>query len=132
MASLPGGGYSDPSDWWLVEGLAEYAGADGKPVDRYEGLAEVRDVVRGGWNGRLGSLVPADDAADGRVGGSYGIGYLAVRHLVDRYGEQRVLDFFRAVVHERRSLRDAADDVFGESWSTLHDDCVAYVRAVAG
>ncbi|MFR9776490.1 hypothetical protein ACL02O_10595 [Micromonospora sp. MS34] len=131
-ASLPDRGYSDRSSWWLVEGLAEYAGADGQPVDRYEGLAEVRRLVRGGWNGRLDSLAPADDAADDRVGGAYGVGYLAVRHLVDRYGEQRVLDFFRAVVHERRSLDAAADEAFGERWSTLHDDCVAYVRAVAG
>ncbi|MCW3843135.1 hypothetical protein ONA70_23830 [Micromonospora yasonensis] len=131
-ASLPDRGYSDRSSWWLVEGLAEYAGVDGQPVDRYEGLAEVRRLVRGGWNGRLDSLAPADDAADDRVGGAYGVGYLAVRHLVDRYGEQRVLDFFRAVVHERRSVDAAADEVFGEPWSALHDDCVAYVRAVVG
>ncbi|MFE9653946.1 hypothetical protein [Micromonospora sp. NPDC006431] len=131
-ASLPDHGYSDRSSWWLVEGLAEYAGADGQPVGRYEGLAEVRTLVHGGWNGRLDSLAPADDAGDDRVGGSYGVGYLAVRHLVDRYGEQRVLDFFRTVVHEHRSLDDAADQMFGERWSALHDDCVAYVRAVAG
>ncbi|MGW5673230.1 LuxR C-terminal-related transcriptional regulator, partial [Micromonospora sp. NPDC003776] len=131
-ASLPDRGYSDRSSWWLVEGLAEYAGADGQPVDRYEGLAEVRRLIRGGWNGRLDSLAPADDAADDRVGAAYGVGYLAVRHLVDRYGEQRVLDFFRAVVDERKSMDAAADEVFGERWSALHDDCVGYVRAVAG
>ncbi|MGW4157031.1 hypothetical protein ACWEDF_28155 [Micromonospora chersina] len=131
-ASLPDGGYADRSSWWLVEGLAEYAGADGQPVDRYEGLAEARKLVRGGWNGRLDALAPADDASDDRVGGAYGIGYLAVHHLVDRFGEQRVLDFFRAVVHERLSMAEAADEVFGEPWSGLHDDCVAYLRAVAG
>ncbi|MET8835681.1 hypothetical protein ABZV78_17430 [Micromonospora sp. NPDC004540] len=131
-ASLPDRGYADRSSWWLVEGLAEYAGSDGQPVARYEGLAEVRRLVRGGWNGRLDALAPADDAADDRVGGAYGIGYLAVRHLVDRFGEQRVLDFFRVVVHERRSMAEAADEVFGEPWSGLHDDCVAYLRAVAG
>ncbi|WP_319460362.1 hypothetical protein [Micromonospora sp. RTP1Z1] len=131
-ASLPDQGYSDRATWWLVEGLAEYAGADGQPVGRYEGLSEVRKLVRGGWTGRLDGLAPADDATDDRVGGSYGIGYLAVRHLVDRYGEQRVLDFFRAVIHDRRSVDEASDQVFGEQWSTLHDDCVAYVRAVAG
>ncbi|MGC1212517.1 MAG: hypothetical protein WA890_14750, partial [Micromonospora sp.] len=131
-ASLPDGGYSNKAAWWLVEGLAEYAGADGQPVNHYEGLAEVRKLVRGGWNGRLDDLAPADDAADDRVGGSYGVGYLAFRHLVDRYGEQRVLDFFKAVVHDDRSLDEASDQAFGEQWSTLHDDCVGYVRAVAG
>ncbi|RQX00964.1 hypothetical protein [Micromonospora globispora] len=130
-ASLPDGGYANKGAWWLVEGLAEYAGADGQPVSHYEGLAEVRKLVRGGWNGRLDDLAPADDAADDRVGGSYGVGYLAVRHLVDRYGEQRVLDFFKAVVHDDRSFDEASDQAFGEQWSTLHDDCVGYVRAVA-
>ncbi|KAB1915370.1 hypothetical protein [Micromonospora sp. AMSO31t] len=131
-ASLPDRGYADRSSWWLVEGLAEYAGADGQPVDRYEGLAEVRKLVRGGWNGRLDALAPADNAADDRVGGAYGTGYLAVRHLVDRYGEQRVLAFFRAVVHDQRSVAEAADEVFGDPWPGLHDDCVAYVRAAVG
>ncbi|MFG1677147.1 hypothetical protein [Micromonospora sp. NPDC049282] len=131
-ASLPDQGYADHADWWLVEGLAEYAGTDGQPVDRYEGLAEVRKLVRGDWAGRLDTVAPADDATDDRVGGAYGVGYLAVRHLVDRYGEQRVLDFFRAVVHQRRSPAEAADEVFGDPWSMLHDDCVAYVRSAVG
>ncbi|MCI4062914.1 hypothetical protein MRQ36_10150 [Micromonospora sp. R77] len=131
-ASLPDRGYSGRANWWLVEGLAEYAGADGQPVRRYEGLAEVRKLVGSGWNGRLDGLAPPDNAADDRVGGSYGIGYLAVRHLVDRYGEQRLLDFFRAVIHDRDPVEQASERVFGEQWSTLHDDCVAYVRGVVG
>ncbi|MGC4896563.1 hypothetical protein [Micromonospora sp. DT31] len=131
-AALPDRGYADRASWWLVEGLAEYAGADGQPVDRYEGVTEVRDLLRGGWSGRLDAVAPADDASGGRVGGAYGVGYLAVRHLVDRYGEQRMLDFYRAVVHDRRSPEQAADEVFGDPWSVLHDDCVAYVRAAVG
>ncbi|MFG1714138.1 hypothetical protein [Micromonospora sp. NPDC049203] len=131
-ASLPDRGYADRADWWLVEGLAEYAGADGQPVHRYDGLAEVRKLLRGGWSGRLDAVAPADDAGDDRVGGAYGVSYLAVRHLVDRYGEQRMLDFYRAVVHQGRSPAQAADEVFGDPWSMLHDDCVAYVRGVVG
>ncbi|MFC0503670.1 hypothetical protein [Micromonospora costi] len=128
-ASLPDQGYPGKATWWLVEGLAEYAGAAGRSVDRYEGLAEVRRLVQGGWNGRLEGIAPADDAPADRVGGSYGVGYLAVRHLVDRFGEQRLLDFFAAVVHERAPVARAAEQVFGESWTALHDECVAYVRA---
>ncbi|KAB1942320.1 hypothetical protein F8271_12845 [Micromonospora sp. ALFpr18c] len=130
-ASLPERGYPGKLTWWLVEGLAEFAGAGGRPVERYEGLAEVRKLVRGGWDGQLDGVTPADDASAERVGGSYGIGYLAVRHLVDRYGSQRVLAFFKTVVHERRTLDVAARQAFGEQWSTLHDECVAYVRATA-
>lgn len=131
-ASLPERGYPGKDTWWLVEGLAEFAGAGDQAVDRYEGIAEVRKLVRGGWDGKLEGINPADDASAERVGGSYGIGYLAVRHLVDRYGPLRLLTFFKTVVHDRRTLDVAAEKAFGEQWSTLHDECVAYVRAAAG
>ncbi|MCX5067827.1 hypothetical protein OOJ91_18470 [Micromonospora lupini] len=130
-ASLPDRGYPGKTTWWLVEGLAEFAGSGGQPVDRYEGLAEVRKLVRGGWDGRLEGVTPADDAPAERVGGSYGVGYLAVRHLVDRFGPERLLTFFKAVVHERKTPDAAAEQAFGEQWSMLHDECVAYVRATA-
>lgn len=131
-ASLPERGYPGTATWWLVEGLAEFAGVDGQPVDRYEGLDEVRRLAAGGWTGRLDDLSPADDAPADRVAGSYGISYLAVRHLVDRFGQERLLAFFRAVVHERRAVAEAAEEVFGEPWPALHDACVAYVRGLSG
>ncbi|WDZ85491.1 hypothetical protein [Micromonospora cathayae] len=131
-ASLPAGGWSGESAWWLVEGIAELAGSADRPVVGYSGLDEVRRLVAGGWDGGLEGLAPAADAPAGRVTASYGIGYLAVRHLLDRYGEQRLLAFFRAVVHDRRPVADAAREVFGEPWPTLRDDCVAYVRTAAG
>ncbi|MCF0092485.1 hypothetical protein B0E54_01308 [Micromonospora sp. MH99] len=130
-ASLPERGYPGKTTWWLVEGLAEFAGSGGQPVDRYEGLAEVRKLVRAGWDGRLEGVTPADDAPAERVGGSYGVGYLAVRHLVDRFGPERLLAFFKAMVHERKTADVAAEQAFGEQWSTLHDECVAYVRATS-
>ncbi|MEH1167162.1 hypothetical protein V6V47_17440 [Micromonospora sp. CPCC 205539] len=128
-ASLPERGYPGKATWWLVEGLAEFAGAGGQPIDRYEGLAEVRKLVQSSWDGRLEGITPADDAPAERVGGSYGVGYLAVRHLVDRYGPERLLTFFKAVLHERKTLDVAAEQAFGERWSVLHDECVASVRA---
>ncbi|MEV4491435.1 hypothetical protein AB0K04_15115 [Micromonospora coxensis] len=131
-ASLPDRGHPGRPTWWLVEGLAEYAGADGAPVSRYDGLDEVRRLVTGDWDGRLEALAPADAAPADRVGGSYGVGYLAVRHLVDRYGEQQMLAFFRSVVHDRRPVEEASERVLGERWSTLHDWCVGYVRSAAG
>jgi hypothetical protein len=131
-ASLPAGGWSGEDLWWLVEGVAELAGSGDRPVVGYAGLAEVRRAVADGWDGRLEALAPAADAPADRVAASYGIGYLAVRHLLDRYGEQRLLTFFRLAVHDRRPVADAAREVFGEPWSTLRDDCVGYVRSAAG
>ncbi|MEH1102576.1 hypothetical protein [Micromonospora sp. CPCC 205561] len=129
-ASLPERGYPGKGTWWLVEGLAEYAGADGEPVDRYAGLADVRRLLGGGWDGRLDSLSLSDDAPADRVSGSYGISYLAVRHLIDRFGPERLLAFFAAVVHERLPVERAAERVLGEAWSALHEECVGHVRAV--
>ncbi|WP_433387975.1 hypothetical protein [Micromonospora sp. KLBMP9576] len=131
-ASLPERGYPGGDAWWLVEGLAEYAGADGEPIDRYAGLAEVRALLGGGWDGRLDSLSPPGDAPAERVSGSYGISYLVVRHLADRFGPQRLLAFFAAVVHERTPVDRAAEQVLGEPWPTLHDECVEHVRALVG
>ncbi|MEV4760725.1 hypothetical protein AB0J86_37260 [Micromonospora sp. NPDC049559] len=130
-ASLPARGYPRTGIWWLVEGIAELAASGAGPVAEYEGLAAVRRLLDEGWNGRLDGVEVAPDAADWQVSGSYGIGYLSVRHLVDRFGEQRVLAFFRTVVHERRPIADASRLILGQEWSVLHDECVSYLRAVA-
>jgi len=131
-ASLPDRGYPGDRTWWLVEGVAEFAGAGGLPADRYEGLDDVRQLLGGDWNRRLDQVAPAEGASAVRVGGSYGVSYLAVRRLVERFGEERMLAFFRAVVHERKPPEEASRDAFGEEWGVLHDDCVAYLRALAG
>ncbi|MEV1287100.1 hypothetical protein [Micromonospora sp. NPDC049679] len=132
-ASLPGRGYRDGATWWLVEGVAELAGAGGRPVSRYDGLTELRGLLRTSrWNGRLNTAEPSAAADAGEVAARYGVGYLAVRHLVDRFGERQVLAFFKAVVHGGRTLDEVARQVFGEEWPALHDDCVTYVRAAAG
>ena len=131
-ASLPARGYASGATWWLIEGIAEYAGAGGRQVGQYEGLADVRRLLgAGGWNGKLETVEPVASAEDWQVSGSYGIGYLAVRYLVDRFGEERLLAFFKAIVHEGRSVPDAARESFGAQWSALHDECVTYLRTVA-
>ncbi|MEV6691788.1 hypothetical protein AB0M35_10025 [Micromonospora sp. NPDC051196] len=128
-ASLPEKDYTDESTWWLTEGLAEHAGADGQPVGRYDGLSETRRFVRGDWNGKLESVMPDHDTAEGRVAGSYGIAYLAVRYLVDRFGEERVLAFVKAVVHDLRIPAQTSEEFFDEKWATLHKAAVAYIRS---
>lgn len=130
-ASLPGSGYRTGENWWLVEGIADLAAAGGRPVSRYESLGDVRRLVTSGWNGPLSAAEPAERATDWQVSAAYGVGYLAVRHLVDRFGEQAMLAFFKAVVHERKSPDEASTEVFGEPWPALHDDCVSYVRSAA-
>ncbi|WP_155214489.1 hypothetical protein [Micromonospora sp. CP22] len=127
-ASLPDKSYWDDSAWWLIEGLAEHAGADGQPVSRYDGLAPTRRLVTGDWDGKLDGLLPDDDTPDRKVTGSYGIAYLAFRHLVDRFGEEQAFAFFKAVVYDLRRPEQTTEEIFGESWSSLRKECVAYIR----
>ncbi|ROO51366.1 hypothetical protein EDC02_6241 [Micromonospora sp. Llam0] len=132
-ASLPDGGNRERAAWWLIEGLAEHAAAGGRPVVRYEGLDDVRRLVlEQDWQGPLSSVEPTADAEDWQVGAGYGVGYLAVRHLVDRFGEERTLAFFRAVVHDGVGLDEAARTQFGEAWEGLQEACVDYVRRAVG
>lgn len=130
-STLPGKGYRSAATWWLVEGLADQAASGGRPVSRYDGLEDVRRLVAGGWKGPLDGTEPAANTPDWEVSARYGVGYLAVRHLVDRFGEPPVLAFFKAVVHDRMSLAEASRQTFDEDWPALHDDCVSYIRSAA-
>jgi hypothetical protein len=132
VASLPPGGYQDARNWWLVEGLADVAASDGRSVDAYPSLPDVRRLMAtGGWNGRLDVPEPGGDTPDWQVSARYGIAYLAVRHLSDRFGQRDTLEFFERVVHDRRSPEAVSPEVLGQEWAAIRDDCVAYVRATA-
>ncbi|RIV37275.1 hypothetical protein D2L64_16560 [Micromonospora radicis] len=126
-ATLPDGYWEDPA-WWLVDGLAEHAAADSQPVADYPALAETRRLVRGDWNGKLDDLYPTDEMSGDEVNGRYGIAYLAVRHFADRFGEEKLLAFFKAVVHDRRPANQTAEEILGEPWSDLQAECAAQIR----
>jgi hypothetical protein len=131
-STMPSTGFP-ASAWWLVEGIAELAASGGASPQSYDGLAEVRKLVKErSWTGPLEDLKIADGAADWEVAGAYGIGYLAVRQLAERFGEPDVLAFMKALTHDRKPIDEASRQVFGESWSVLNDQCVAAVRAAAG
>ncbi|MEV2239090.1 hypothetical protein [Micromonospora sp. NPDC049891] len=121
--------YSDESSWWLVEGLAELAAVDGQPVARYAGLSDTRRLVKGDWDGKLDTLAPDEDTSDKAVTGSYGIAYLAARYFLERFGEERLLAFAKVVLHDRRIPRQTSEEIFDETWASLHKECVAYIRA---
>jgi hypothetical protein len=131
-ASMPGDPEHDDDVWWLIEGLAELAANGGTPVARYEGLPEVANAVRRtGWNGPLSAVHVARDASQAEVSAAYGVGFLAVRHLAERFGERDLLAFYAAVVVDREPVDKASRRAFGTPWSALHDECVAAVRAAA-
>ncbi len=115
--------------WWLVEGIAEYVRVTGgsRPFD---GLGDVRKFIHSGrWSGEVALDGPPSTASAGDVNGRYGVAYLAVKRLADRYGEARMLAFFGAVVRDGVALDKAARTVFGAPWGTVSADCTAAVVA---
>ncbi|WP_341717778.1 hypothetical protein QQG74_28770 [Micromonospora sp. FIMYZ51] len=131
-ASLPENDYWDDSAWWLIEGLAEHAGADGASFARNDWLIPIRKLVKGDWNGKLDKLLPAGDASAEEATGSYGVAYLAIRYLLDRFGAEKVLAFVKAVVHDLRVPRQVSEEIFGKPWTKVQADCAKYIRRAVG
>jgi hypothetical protein len=86
---------------WLAEGLADYIGYREAEVALPVAAREVRADVRAG---RLPAALPADSDFHGsnvELAQAYEQAWLAVLLLVETYGEQAVLRFYRAVGAER-------------------------------
>lgn len=129
-SSLAGkGDGADGRAWWLVEGLADYAAMLGSKVSEYDGLVPTRSFVRNGWNGDPAVSRPSANASDGDAGGRYGVAFLAVRGIAQKYGQERMLDFFGRVVHDAETLDTAARASFGASWSSVRSAAASFIRA---
>ncbi len=82
---------------WLAEGFADYVGYKGLKVPLDVAARDLRKDVRAG---RLPTALPADDAFSGgsaSLAQAYEQSWLAVRLLVERFGEGDVVRFYRAV-----------------------------------
>jgi hypothetical protein len=115
--------------WWLTEGVAEYVRVVGGGT-AFDGIADVRRFVRSGrWSGDVALGRPADTASLRDVTGRYGIAYLAVRRLADRFGEEKMLLFFDSAERQGNALDVASKLAFGTEWSAVAADCAQYVRS---
>jgi hypothetical protein len=131
VVTLAGVDRTYPHSWWLVEGIAEYVRVAGGPRP-FDGFGDVRKLVHNGlWAGDVALDGPPPTATAGDVNGRYGVAYLAVKRLADRYGEAKMLAFFGAVVRDGEPLDKAARSVFGAPWGTVSADCAAAVSATA-
>jgi len=131
VVTLAGVDRTYPHSWWLVEGIAEYVRVTGG-LRAFDGLGDVRKLVHNGlWAGDVALDGPPATATASDVNGRYGVAYLAVKRLADRYGEAKLLAFFGAVVRDGEALDKAARSVFGVPWGTVSADCAAAVSATA-
>jgi hypothetical protein len=130
VTSLAGAEYDSGRQWWMVEGIADYAEFLHQPVSSYDGIEAVRDMVRDGWNGRVDVTPPTASATVTDAASRYGVGFLAIRHLAEKHGQAKMLTFFGEVMHKGHTLDAAARTAFGSSWTSVNADCAAYVRSV--
>ena len=82
---------------WLSEGFAGYVGFSGLRLDPRSVAADLLTKVRAG-TGPTG--LPSDDAFDPShnvIEPSYNAAWLAVSRISDRYGQSRLVAFYRAV-----------------------------------
>ena len=88
------------------------------------------DTEREILNGDPAVAAPGERASIGEAAARYGIAFLTVRRIADKYGMAKMLDFFGRVVHDAEYLNNAARSALGVPWQTVKADCVRYIRSV--
>jgi hypothetical protein len=86
-----------PAPLWLSEGMADYVGYLGLGLPRSRVAAPWLAEVRAGTSPRR---LPSDadfDPARTRIAPAYAAAWLACSRLADRYGQARLIAFYRAV-----------------------------------
>lgn len=131
-SSLAGPFKDGDTMWWLHEGLAEYALMDGARVRDYLRMPAIRQFVADGWNGDVEFRDPPKGTRGWLVSARYGMSALAVRHMADRFGEARLVEFFHRVVHDGVTVPVAARETLGVEWAALERDCADFIRDSVG
>jgi hypothetical protein len=116
------------SAWWLIEGIADYATMIGKAVNTYDALPPTKAFVRGKWDGDPAVDAPSVNAPLEEASARYGVAFLAVRRISDKYSQDKMLDFWGRVVHDNQDLNAASTAALGTPWATVKADCAKFVR----
>ncbi len=122
---------------WLAEGLADYIGYKDVKVPLEVAARDLRKDVRAG---RLPVLLPDDEFFGGgssSLAQAYEQSWLAVRLLAERYGEDDLLRFYRAVGANRQGSRSTVlaaelQDAFGVDTVTFIADWRAALQRQLG
>lgn len=129
-ASMAGGSGNGYYQWWLVEGLAEVAAMEGYPPAAYAGLDLVARL-QPDLEGDVEVRPPDDNTESWVVGARYGVAYLAVWRLVERFGFERTMAFYRRVVSDSVEAELAAEPTLGVAWAAVERDCAEFIRRIA-
>ncbi|HEV7708123.1 MAG TPA: hypothetical protein VGP16_08015, partial [Asanoa sp.] len=119
--------------WWLIEGIAEYVEWDGRGLGGYDGRQDVRRFLREKrFAGDPALVAPTDDPDDWEVNADYGIGFYYTRCIADRFGQDRLLAFTEAVLHDGDVVAPAATNTLGGSWPDITKRCLTYTKRAVG
>ncbi|MFG2548704.1 hypothetical protein [Streptomyces sp. NPDC048581] len=122
---------------WLSEGYADWVGYLGSGRSPSQAAPELWGAVT---EGRVPQVLPADadfgfTGDSGRLARAYESGWLACRLIAERWGEVRLVEFYRAVgAHEGRAgaVEGALKDVLGTSLEEFTGEWREYLRAQLG
>ncbi|MEV6119590.1 hypothetical protein AB0M23_03505 [Streptomyces sp. NPDC052077] len=122
---------------WLSEGYADWVGYRGGERSVSGAAPELARAVPAG---RLPAALPSDEdfgftSRTDRLARAYEGGWLACRMIADRWGEERLGAFYRAVgSHDVRpgALEDAMDRILGTTPDAFTERWRAYLRTELG
>jgi len=101
----------------------------GRPLRDYQLLNASRREQRQGNPTEAARLPePTADASTEDASARYGVAFLTVRRLAERFGEDKMLQFFEAVVRQGAPAADVSTTIFGTDWAEIIHDCAAYVK----
>lgn len=110
--------------WWLIEGYAETA----EHGLTWDATSVTRRYVDSGWNGKLPGFGPANNASNMTVQGQYGVAFLAMYRLEQRFGRGEVIEFFNQAVRNGLDFAAAAQNVFQTSWTAVQADLIRFIK----
>ncbi len=116
---------------WLLEGFADYVALDHVDLPVTVTASQILAAVRkDGPPAHLPGKTEFD-SANTALGASYESAWLACRLIGERYGEQRLIDFYRQSAREASTDR-AFHDVLGTSEAAFTARWREYLRRLAG
>lgn len=119
-----------PQHDWAAEGVAEYIAWAGQPRAAYPRLDDIRTYVRADrWNGSL--PVNIDKADRLSASATYGLNYLVIRYLADRYGEPAMLRLIDDLLRNHKTADNATRASLGQPWATIATDLTTHLRNIA-
>jgi hypothetical protein len=118
----------------FIEGIAEYIAYNGHSTWAKYRNQDTRAYIRSGkWTSK--SCYMTKEITSNSVlasSAAYGIGYLTMKYLADKYGQAKMLSFWGDIERNGKTLDSAAKTEFSKPWASVNTSCVAYVRHSVG